>query len=158
MFTPSSRPQLLLLGGAACVLRGRLSLGALTAFFANADSFARGCAAAHELLHEAFALRPLCARHFALLDRAPRLAWDAPGGKRPSFPAREGRGAPSPLLSLRGVSFGFPGRQGRAALRNVTLEVPAGAMPPPHSGSPLFMVVHPLSTAAGAGGRDAPPS
>ena len=114
----SATQQLLLLCGVACVLRGRLSVGALTAFFANADTFARGCRSAQELLHQAFELRPLCARHFALLDRAPRMAWDAPGGAKPA----ECLGA----LSLRGVSFRFPGRRG-AALRNVTLEVPAGS-------------------------------
>ena len=114
----SATQQLLLLCGVTCVLRGRLSVGALTAFFANADTFAQGCRSAQELLHQAFELRPLCARHFALLDREPRMAWDAPGGAAPA----QCRGA----LSLRGVSFRFPGRAG-AALRNVTLEVPAGA-------------------------------
>ena len=67
-------------------------------------------------LCQAFALRPACARYFALLDRAPRICWD--GGAAP----REGsfQGA----LRLEGVSFGFPGRG--VALRNViSLELAA---------------------------------
>ena len=109
--------QLLLVCGLLCVLRGSLTLGGLTAFFAYADTFAAGCRQAQELLAQAFALRPACARYFALLDRSPRMRWE--GGAAP----REGsfQGA----LRLEGVSFGFPGRG--AALRNVSLVIPAGS-------------------------------
>ena len=103
--------------GLLCVLRGSLTLGGLTAFFAYSDTFAAGCSQAQEVLEQAFALRSACARYFALLDRAPSMRWE--GGAAP----REGgfRGA----LRLEGVSFGFPGRG--AALRNVSLTIPAGS-------------------------------
>ena len=97
------------------MLRGSLTLGGLTAYFATADTFATGCRQAQELLHEAAALRPACARYFALLDRVPRMRWE--GGEQPSAC----RGA----LDLHQVSFGFPGRG--LALRNLSLAIPAGA-------------------------------
>jgi ABC-type multidrug transport system fused ATPase/permease subunit len=109
--------QLLLVCGLVCVLRGSLTLGGLTAFFAYADTFAAGCRQAQELLEQAFALRPACARYFALLDRVPSMRWD--GGAVP--PEGSFHGA----LRLEGVSFGFPGRG--AALCNLSLAIPAGA-------------------------------
>lgn len=77
-----SLTSLLLLGfGLLAVLRGSLSLGALTAFYAYADSFSDGTQKLQELLHEVYTVRPACARYFSLLDRSPAMQWDA-GGRR----------------------------------------------------------------------------
>ena len=86
-----SLTSLLLLGfGLLAVLRGKLSLGALTAFYAYADQFADGSQKLQELLHDVYTVRPACARYFALLDRTPRMAWR---GKAANKEARSPAGA-----------------------------------------------------------------
>jgi ATP-binding cassette subfamily B protein len=108
--------NLLLLGfGLLAVLQGRVSLGALTAFYAYADRFADGCQRLQELLHEVYTIRPACARLFELLDREPQMAWE--GGATPHHCRGE--------LEVVNVSLTFPGREA-AALRGVSLRVEAG--------------------------------
>lgn len=110
--------DLLLLGyGLLAVTRRRLSLGALTAFYAYSSTFAEGCSALQSLLNTVHTIRPACSRYFELLDRAPRMSWH--GGAIPDAPAA---GA---ALELRGASVAFPGRSGRA-LANVSLAIKAG--------------------------------
>ena len=148
-----SLTSLLLLGfGLLGVLRGSLSLGALTAFYAYADQFAEGSKKLQELLHEVFTVRPACSRYFALLDRTPRMARRASGRTQPTqlttlTSTSEGSSMGSAAevglsraalesatatpvtcrgaLELCGVSIGFAGRA-EAALRDVNLQIHAG--------------------------------
>ena len=115
----------MLVAGLFAVLQGRLSLGALTAFFAYTDMFARGCTGAQDVLTTLNTMRPACARYFELLDRTPQMVWGV--GTTPSDCAG--------LIELRNVSFTFDGRK-EGALHGVSLHVPAGtslAMYPPHA-------------------------
>ena len=75
-FGVDSLTTLLLLGfGLLSVLQGKLSIGALTAFYALADRFADGCQKLQELLHEVYVIRPSCSRYFELLDRETAMPW-----------------------------------------------------------------------------------
>ena len=114
--TCAAATQIMLAAGLFAVLQGRLSLGALTAFFAYSDMFARGCTGAQDVLTTLCTMRPACARYFELLDRAPRMAWGE--GSTPSDCAG--------VLELRNVSFTFEGRK-EGALHGVSLHVPAGS-------------------------------
>ena len=121
-----SLTSLLLLGfGLLAVLRGSLSLGALTAFYSYADAFADGTQKLQELLHEVYTVRPACARYFSLLDRAPTMQWGeaaaAESATAEVMAATPCQGA----IELQSVSISFPGRQ-KAALRDVSLSIHAG--------------------------------
>lgn len=106
---------LLLAFGLLGVLRGTITIGALTAFYALADRFADGCQKLQDLMHDVYVMRPSCARYFELLDRRPGLEWC--GGTRPE----RCDGA----FVLRNVTKTFPGRRD-SALRNLDLEIRPG--------------------------------
>ena len=113
-----SLTSLLLLGfGLLGVLRGSLTIGALTAFYSFSDTFAEGCKKLQELLHEIYTIRPACGRYFGLLDREPKMPWSTAEGASPDACHGE--------LELVNVSIEFPGRS-EAALRNVSLHVKPG--------------------------------
>ena len=122
-----SATSLLLLGfGLQAVLRGRISLGALTAFYAYADSFADGCQKLQELLHDIFTVRPSCSRYFSILDRTPKMAWrSAEEGAAGAGGAHITPASCAGELELNDVSISFDGRS-EAALRHVSLKIQAG--------------------------------
>ena len=133
---------ILLLGfGLLGVLRGKLSIGALTAFYALADRFADGCQKLQELLHEVHVIRPSCTRYFELLDRQTAMSWA--GGATPA----RCNGA----FELSNVTKAFPGRSNEA-LHGISLRVkpgetlalvgPSGPLrqPPYISRSPLVLL------------------
>ena len=103
--------------GLIAVLNGRLSVGALTAFFALADRFADGCNKLSELLNELYTIRPACARYFGLLDRQPAMEWH--GGRVPQDGSCRG------AIELKDVSFAFPSREA-SALHHVSLTIQPG--------------------------------
>ncbi len=100
-------------GGLIALANGRISLGALTAFYAYAETFERGCKGAVELLQSLNELQTSSRYYFHLLAMKPRM--------------RSGRLIPSACageLRLINASFAYPG--GEAILRGVDLHVRPG--------------------------------
>lgn len=119
----STTSLVILVGGLAAVRHGTLSLGSLTAFFAYAETFERGCNGLAELLNALLAARPSCARYFQLLGRPSTMDPEPRGGIR-------GADSPTPdqcsgEIELRRVSFRFGGRDADA-LHDVSLHIAPG--------------------------------